>query len=111
VGVGERGEGGQSPIERGLSSASNVKKIPLETGVEQDAVPWVLGRLDISTIPLKVGGVSGPIGPKYHTRIYYCGRRGGPITYQAGALVGLNVKKIPSRCRRARPKTKGLKRQ
>jgi hypothetical protein len=34
---------------------------------------------------------SGPVGPKYYTRNYYCGRRGGPVTYQAGALVGLNV--------------------
>jgi hypothetical protein len=31
------------------------------------------------------------VGPKYYTRNYYCGRRGGPVTYQAGALVGLNV--------------------
>jgi hypothetical protein len=52
--------------------------------------------------------LSVPVDPKYYTRIYYCSRRGGPITYQAGALVGLNVKKIPSRCRRARPKSQGL---
>jgi hypothetical protein len=33
----------------------------------------------------------------------------GPITYQMGALVGTNVKKIYSRCCRARPNTQGLK--